>query len=287
MYFFISCEWFRQCKRIILDFRKSSPNDLDELKTQLNILDHGYAVDLSKVTNSLLQGTLSVLFSLLELPATNRGYFWNEEDNEGKSVFDLLGDCFDDDITQLECSLKGDQSKEQAIDGYSDPKDKDMNEIDLDLDAEEEDNEETVSEKQSMKVSNSDQDEESAYIGPARPPPPVFVTSIDNASSVTSNSGNTIGPVMPKEILEMINQGIPVQVEEESDFYNTATPTGRKTENDGDEDDNLIGPSLPGKETRIPTEDAYAQIDRLREEEKNKTNPKRVCIFDFTILFIL
>ena len=297
-YMYISPNVFRKCKRIILDFRRSNPNDMDELKTQLNILDNGYAVDLSKVSNSLLQGTLSVIFSILELPATNRGYFWNEEDNEGKRVFDLLGDCFEDDISELERSLKGD-----VVGPSSDLKGKDTNEIDLDLDDEDEDEEDGNGngngndlDEQYRDVSNNDQDddEEEVYIGPTRPPPPVFVTSTDNTSNVIGNSDksdkssnfeSSIGPVIPKEILEMINQGIPVQMEEENGVhYYTTNPDGRRKEEDEeDNEDNLIGPSLPGRETRIPTEDAYAQIDRLAEEEKNKTNPKRVCALEIRI----
>ena len=270
---------------------------MDELKTQLNILDNGYAIDLSKVTNSLLQGTLSVLFSMLELPVTNRGYFWSEEDNDGKRVFDLLGDCFEDDITELESSLKGDVSKDHAIccDSNSNSKDKDkdkdMNEIDLDCDDDEEEEgnrDLNDMQEQHKRMSTDGRDEEEVCIGPARPPPPVFVTSTDKTSNATGNSGssaNSVGPMIPKEILEMINQGIPVQMEEESDDHNnTANPDGREQEVDREEsEDNVIGPSLPGRETRIPTEDAYAQIDRLAEEEKNKTNPKRVCALEIRI----
>ena len=71
---------FSRVQHIILDFRRENEDSLDDLKTQFNLLDNGYSVDLGKISNSLLQGTLSVIFSLLNLPSTNRGYFWNEED---------------------------------------------------------------------------------------------------------------------------------------------------------------------------------------------------------------
>lgn len=127
------CEFvliFRKVKRIILDLRKQDDTALDELKTQFNLLDNGYSVDLNKIGNSLLQGTLSVIFDILKLPCTNRGFFWNEDDFNGCRISDLLDDSLSLDIATLEDSLKQNDQIQH--------KENDSNEIDLDaLDEEE------------------------------------------------------------------------------------------------------------------------------------------------------
>ena len=100
------CVLYRKAKRLILDFRLSnSSTDFDDLKTHFSMLANGYCVDLKKVSNSLLQGTLQVIFELLQLPLTNRGYVWNEEEVGGRSIFDLFDDCFVADIDSLRASL--------------------------------------------------------------------------------------------------------------------------------------------------------------------------------------
>lgn len=211
----------RKCKRILLDFKRSNPNDYADLKTQLDILNHGYAVDLSRVSNSLLQGTLQVVFDLLVIPETNRGYFWDEESYGGKRVFDLLGDCFAEDTSQLEQALiqsTGSPSGEAAV--------ADENALDID---------------------DEDDDDDSVPIGPALPPAPVLTTETTNP---------VVGPVLPKEIQEMIRQGIPVQIDED--------------------DDASIGPALPGQEERKPTEDAFLQVAELKEREAEEAKPKRL-----------
>lgn len=130
-------------KRILLDYRRNYPDDFRELKTQLDLLDNGYGVELSKIPNSLLQGTLQVCFNLLELPETPRGYFWNEEDYNDCGVFDVLGDCFAENTGEVEASLRP-PPKEVA----------DENALDLD---------------------EVEEEEEDVAMGPERPPPPVMV----------------------------------------------------------------------------------------------------------------
>ena len=209
----------RKCKRILLDFKRSNPNDYSDLKTQLDILDHGYAVDLSKVSNSLLQGTLQVVFDLLVIPETNRGYFWDEESCGGQRVFDLLGDCFAEDTSQLEQTIAqtNDSSREN-------PAVVDENALDID----------------------DEDDEDSAPIGPALPPAPTLSTETGDA---------VVGPVLPKEIQEMIRQGIPVQI---------------------DNDDTSIGPALPGQEERKPTEEAFQKVAEWEERKADEAKPKRL-----------
>ena len=256
----------RRCKQIILDFRKTNPNDVDELKTQLNILDNNYAVDVSKVPNALLQGTLSVIFSLLDVPQTNRGYFWSAEDNDDKGIMDLLGDCFDGEVEEVQARLNGSGSGTCKQEGYNG---RDDNEIDLDdnaIDLEEEEEEENLS------------------FGPSLPPPPVFETTSSSTPMKNEMNGNpSVGPMIPKEILEMMEKGIPVQIEEfgkpgqdQDKPLNSHNHTRGGKDDDNDDDDDVIGPSLPGQERRIPTDDAYHQIDRVEEERRQKDQPKRL-----------
>lgn len=121
----------RKVKHIIFDFRKENEGSLDDLRTQFNLLDNGYSVDLGKVTNSLLQGTLNVIFSILNLPSTNRGYFWSEEDFGGCRISELFDACLNMDLPDLEVLLK-----QSSVDTVKN----DSNEIDLD-DLEEEEEE--------------------------------------------------------------------------------------------------------------------------------------------------
>ena len=197
----------RKCKQILCDFKETNPEGIADLKVQLDILDHGYAVDVSKISNSIIQGTLQVIFSLLDIPQTNRGFFWDEEAFDGKRVYDLFYDCFTDNEPQPEQLLVKDHS----------------NEIDLDDEEQEE--------------------EQDHFIGPSLPPAPLLTTA---------NEEQIIGPSIPKEILEMIQQDIPVQIEEDED----------------------IGPALPGHEERKPTEQAFIQL------QPEEPTPKRlVCFF--------
>lgn len=163
-----------------------------------------------------------MVFDLLAIPETNRGYFWDEESYGGKRVFDLLGDCFAEDTSQLEQTIA--QASGSAA---SEPAVIDENALDIDDDDEEE--------------------EDSVLIGPALPPTPVLST--EKADPV-------VGPVLPKEIQEMIRQGIPVQIDEE-------------------DDDTTIGPALPGQEERKPTEDAFLKLEELKEREAENAKPKR------------
>lgn len=156
---------FRKVKRIILDFRLNNSTDFDDLKTHFSMLENGYCVDLKKVTNSLLQGTLQVIFELLELSLTNRGYVWNEEEVGGRSIFDIFGDCFAADIDSLRASMLD-------VPANSSSTKMDENEIDLDdLDVEDEDS--------------------STLIGPALPPPSVL------QSSMEEQPDKLIGPTIP------------------------------------------------------------------------------------------
>lgn len=161
-----------------------------------------------------------MVFDLLVIPETNRGYFWDEESYGGKRVFDLLGDCFAEDTSQLEESIA------RANGAAVEPAIVDENALDIDDDEEEED---------------------SAPIGPALPPAPVLSTEPANP---------VVGPVLPKEIQEMIRQGIPVQID--------------------DDDDAPIGPALPGQEERKPTEDAFLKLAELKEREAEDAKPKRL-----------
>ena len=145
-------------KRILLDYRKQYSDDFEDLKTQLNLLDNGYGVDLSKISNSLLQGTLQVCFSLMDLPQTNRGYFWDENEYNNCGVFEVLGDCFEENVDGLEAALHPEKTEV-----------KDENALDLD-ELEEEEEEEVPM----------------GPIGPERPPPPVMETPA------------AVGPVLPE-----------------------------------------------------------------------------------------
>ena len=157
----------RKAKRLILDFRlNNSSTDLDDLKTHFNILANGYCVNLKKVTNSLLQGTLQVIFELLQLPLTNRGYVWSEEDVGGRSIFDLFGDCFDADIDSLRASI---------LDVPSNPASTKMDENEIDLDD----------------LDEEDEDSPTVVMGPALPPPSAL------QSSMEEQSDRLIGPTIP------------------------------------------------------------------------------------------
>lgn len=155
----------RKAKRIILDFRLNNSTEFEELKTHFDMLASGYCVDLKKVTNSLLQGTLQVIFDLLQLPLTNRGYVWDEEEVGGRSIMDLFGDCFAADIDSLRASILN-------VPQNPSPTKMDENEIDLDdLEAEEKDS--------------------PAMIGPALPPPAALHSSMEESSE------KLIGPTIP------------------------------------------------------------------------------------------
>ena len=148
----------RKAKRVILDFRKNNATELDDMKTQFNILADGYCVNLSKVTNSLVQGTLHVVFDLLRLPQTNRGYFWDGEEFGNEPILSLFNDCFSLDIESLEASLAEPQLETS----------KDANEIDLD-----------------------EIEDEPEMFGPALPPPPEL------KSSMETESKRLVGPTIP------------------------------------------------------------------------------------------
>lgn len=161
------CVLYRKAKRLILDFRLSnSSTDFDDLKTHFNMLANGYCVDLKKVSNSLLQGTLQVIFELLQLPLTNRGYVWNEEEVGGRSIFDLFGDCFVADIDSLRASL---------LDVPANPFSTKMDENEIDLD-------------------DLDEDSPALEMGPAPPPPAAL------QSSMEEQSDRLIGPTIPDGI---------------------------------------------------------------------------------------
>ncbi|KAK8832066.1 hypothetical protein WA577_005162 [Blastocystis sp. JDR] len=192
-------------KRILLDYRRNYPDDFRELKTQLDLLDNGYGVELSKIPNSLLQGTLQVCFNLLELPETPRGYFWNEEDYNDCGVFDVLGDCFAENVEEVEASLR------------PPPK--------------------AVADENALDLEEVEEEEEDVAMGPERPPPPVMV-----------------GPSIPDAIKELMDQGIPVQIEEE--------------------DDDEVGPALPQQEQRKPTAEALEQVSQLSAAMKGDAAPK-------------
>ena len=130
-------------KRILLDYRRNYPDGFRELKTQLDLLDNGYGVELSKIPNSLLQGTLQVCFNLLELPETPRGYFWNEEDYNDCGVFDVLGDCFAENVEEVEASLRPPLK--------------------------------AVADENALDLEEVEEEEEDVAMGPERPPPPVMV----------------------------------------------------------------------------------------------------------------
>ena len=104
----------------------------------MNLLQNGYSVDLRKVTDSLLQGTLQVIFDVLQLPLTNHGYFWSEEDFG--QPFDIFHDCFSNDL-----------SKSASVQG-------DSNALQLD--------------------SLSEEESEEVEMGPAPPPLPTFSTEV-------------------------------------------------------------------------------------------------------------
>lgn len=154
---------YRKVKRILLDFRKQDENALDDLKTQFNLLDNGYSVDLNKISNSLLQGTLHVVFSLLHLPETNHGYFWNEEDYNGMTISSLFDDCLTNDIQTLEQLLNTSEQQNKRDNN-------DNNEIDLD-DLE------------------SESEEELNY-GPSLPQPSF-------TKEVVENGKHLVGPAIP------------------------------------------------------------------------------------------
>lgn len=163
--------FFRKVKRILLDFRKQDENALDDLKTQFNLLDNGYSVDLNKISNSLLQGTLHVVFSLLHLPETNHGYFWNEEDYNGMAISSLFNECLTDDIQTLEQLL-------DTSDQQNKKDNNDNNEIDLD-DLE------------------SESEEELNY-GPSLPQPSF-------TKEVVENGKHLVGPAIPDGILFILS----------------------------------------------------------------------------------
>ena len=50
----------------------------------------------------MIQGTLRIIFDLLALPQTNRGYFWDEEAFDGKRICDLFYDCLTDSMPPIE-----------------------------------------------------------------------------------------------------------------------------------------------------------------------------------------
>ena len=161
------CTIYRKAKRLILDFRLSnSSTDFDDLKTHFNMLANGYCVDLKKVSNSLLQGTLQVIFELLQLPLTNRGYVWNEEEVGGRSIFDLFGDCFVADVDSLRASL---------LDVPANPSSTKMDENEIDLD-------------------DLDEEDPALEMGPAPPPPSAL------QSSMEEQSDRLIGPTIPDGI---------------------------------------------------------------------------------------
>ena len=168
---FVIC---RRVQHIILDFRKENEGSLEDLKTQFNLLDNGYSVDLGKVSNSLLQGTLSVIFSILNLPSTNRGYFWNEEDFNGSGISDIFSSCLNLDVQEVEQMLN--QSFSTNIIKN------DANEIDLDdlddLDEEEEDDDLLYGPSLPTKVFTKEAEEDGQrMVGPVIPDG--FVLSID------------------------------------------------------------------------------------------------------------
>ena len=161
------CVLYRKAKRLILDFRLSnSSTDFDDLKTHFNMLANGYCVDLKKVSNSLLQGTLQVIFELLQLPLTNRGYVWNEEEVGGRSIFDLFDDCFVADIDSLRASL---------LEVPANPSSAKMDENEIDLDD----------------LDGEDEDSPALEMGPAPPPPATL------QSSMEEQSDRLIGPTIP------------------------------------------------------------------------------------------
>ena len=151
----------------------------------------------------MIQGTLRIVFDLLALPQTNRGYFWDEEAFDGKRIYDLFYDCLTDALPP---------TAQSQVDG-------DSNAIDLE-----------------------DEEEDEVQMGPARPPAPVLLTTKDDP---------LIGPSIPKEILEMMQHDIPVQIEE-----------------DGED----IGPALPGQEERKPTEQAFLQSQPEKPTLKRLVN---------------
>lgn len=161
------CVLYRKAKRLILDFRLSnSSTDVDDLKTHFNMLANGYCVDLKKVSNSFLQGTLQVIFELLQLPLTNRGYVWNEEEVGGRSIFDLFDDCFVADIDSLRASL---------LEVPANPSSAKMDENEIDLDD----------------LDGEDGDSPTLEMGPAPPPPAAL------QSSMEEQSDRLIGPTIP------------------------------------------------------------------------------------------
>lgn len=149
----------------------------------------------------MIQGTLRIIFDLLALPQTNRGYFWDEEAFDGKRICDLFYDCLTDSMPPIE---------QFQVDG-------DLNAIDLE-----------------------DEEEDEVQMGPVRPPAPVLLSTKDEL---------LIGPSIPKEILEMMQHDIPVQIEE-----------------DGED----VGPALPGQEERKPTEQPFLQ------SQPEQPTPKRL-----------
>ena len=168
MFLFIQLVICRKAKRVVIDFLKENENLLDELKIQFNILDNGYAVDLSKVTNSLLQGTLYVIFTILKVPLTNSGYFWNEEDYCGSGISALFEDELNLDFRALE---EMDVSNQLNTNG-------DANAIDLD-DLDDVDNQ----------VDQVDREEEVTY-GPALP-------TVQFITPARENGKPLVGPMLP------------------------------------------------------------------------------------------
>lgn len=220
----------RKVKSIILDLRKQDDNAQDELKTQFNLLDNGYSVDLNKIGNSLLQGTLSVIFDILKLPCTNRGFFWNEDDFNGCRISDLFDDSLSLDIATLETSLKQNDKLEH--------KENDSNEIDLD-DLEEDESEDM-------------------NFGPALPETVFTKQAVENGVQM-------VGPMIPDgslnvvllriEIAHMLADGIPVQIENEEE----------------------VGPSLPGEELRKPTAETIQKMEELLINKENEDKkPKKL-----------
>ena len=164
------CVLYRKAKRLVIDFRLSnSSTDFDDLKTHFSMLANGYCVDLKKVSNSLLQGTLQVIFELLQLPLTNRGYVWNEEEVGDRSIFDLFGDCFVADIDSLRASL---------LEVPANPSSTKMDENEIDLDD----------------LDGEDGDSPTLEMGPAPPPPSAL------RSSMEEQSDRLIGPTIPDGI---------------------------------------------------------------------------------------